>query len=84
MEVAELVNAAAGLGRGKKMAGWVAPSGLQALHAPLGAALVRALPQVSMVIVGKVTCRGAGRKGDKAVSTAASLLCSRLLVGSQA
>lgn len=60
MEVAELVNAAGGLGRGKKMAGWVSPTGLQALHAPLGATLVRAPPQISMVVVGEVTCRRAG------------------------
>lgn len=69
MEVAELVDAAGGLGGGKEVAGWVSPTGLQALHAPLGAALVRAPPQISMVIVGEVACRGAGRKEDKAVST---------------
>lgn len=69
MEVAELVNAAGGLGRRKKMARWVSPTGLQALHAPLGAAVVRASPQISMIKVGEVTGRGARRKGDKAVST---------------
>lgn len=69
MEVAKLVDAAGGLGRGKKVAGGVSPTGLQALHAPLGAALVRAPPQISMVIVGEVTGRGAGRKEDKAVGT---------------
>lgn len=42
------------------MAGWVSTARLQAFHAPLGAALVRALPQISMVIVGEVTCRRAG------------------------
>lgn len=78
MEVAELVNAAGGLGRGKKMAGWVSPTGLQALHAPLGAALVRAPSQISMVIVGEVTCRGAARTGDKAVSITELLSFSRL------
>lgn len=75
MEVAELVNAAGGLGRGKKMTGWVSPTGLQALHAPLGATLVRAPPQISMIIVGEVTCRRAGRKGDKA----APLSCYHLV-----
>lgn len=33
VEVAELVNAAGGLRRGEKVAGWVSPTGLQALHA---------------------------------------------------
>lgn len=69
MEVAELVDAAGGLGRGEKVAGWVSPAGLQALHAPLGAALVRAPPQISMVVAGEVTGGGAARKAGKAVST---------------
>lgn len=59
------------------MAGWVSTARLQAFHAPLGAALVRALPQISMVIVGEVTCRRAGRTRDRAVSRL------RRLVGSQ-
>ena len=59
MEVAELVNAAGGLGRGEKVAWWVSPAGLQALHAPLGAAPVRALPQICVVIAGEVTGGGA-------------------------
>lgn len=78
MEVAELVDAAGGLGGGKKVAGWVSPTGLQALHAPLGAALVRAPPQISMVIGGEVTCGGARRKEGEAVSTAELLSFSRL------
>lgn len=68
MEVAELVDAARRLGRRKKMAGWVSATRLQAFHTPLGAAPVRAPPQISMVVVGEVTCRRAGRTGDKAVS----------------
>ena len=68
VEVAELVNAAGGLGRGEKVAGWVYPAGLEALHAPLGAAPVRALPQIRMVIAREVTGGGAGRKGGRAVS----------------
>lgn len=73
MEVAELVDAAGGLGRGEKVAGWVSPAGLQALHAPLGAALVRAPPQISMVVAGEVTGGGAGvvalgpRSADRAL-----------------
>lgn len=43
------------------MAGWVSATGLQAFHAPLGAALVRAPPQISMVVVGEVTGRRAGK-----------------------
>lgn len=42
------------------MAGWVSATRLQAFHTPLGAAPVRAPPQISMVIVGEVTCRRAG------------------------
>lgn len=50
------------------MAGWVPATRLQAFHTPLGAAPVGAPPQISMVIVGEVTCRRAGKTGDKAVS----------------
>lgn len=76
MEVAELVDAAHGLGWRKEMTGWVSAARLQAFHAPLGAALVRAPPQIGMVIVGEVTCRRA-RTGDREVSRL------RRLVGSQ-
>lgn len=68
VEVAELVNASGGLGWGEKVAGWVSPAGLQALHAPLGAAPVGALPQIRVVIAREVTGGGAGRKGGRAVS----------------
>lgn len=50
------------------MARWGPGTGPQAFHAPLGAAPVRAPPQISMVVVGEVTRRRAGRTGDKAVS----------------
>lgn len=42
------------------MARWISATGLQAFHAPLRAAPVRAPPQISMVVVGEVTCRRAG------------------------
>jgi xanthine/CO dehydrogenase XdhC/CoxF family maturation factor len=67
MEVAELVDAAGGLGRRKKMTRWVSPTRLQAFHAPLGATVVRAPPQIGIVIVGEITCRRAGRNENKAV-----------------
>lgn len=60
------------------MARWISATGLQAFHAPLRAAPVRAPPQISMVVVGEVTRRRAGRTGDKAVS-----LLRGYLVGSQ-
>lgn len=42
------------------MARWGPGTGPQAFHAPLGAAPVRAPPQISMVVVGEVTRRRAG------------------------
>jgi hypothetical protein len=42
------------------MTRWVSPTRLQAFHAPLGATVVRAPPQIGIVIVGEITCRRAG------------------------
>ena len=50
-EVPELVSAAGGLGRGKKMAEWVSPHWAPGSPCPPGSCTVRALPHISMLMV---------------------------------